>query len=110
MGLPWLVRSRIGKSALIRSASSVPVPPCCVTATVCLLRRRVRLAQTELLADTLVALLLELVGQLLPAGLHDTPADHHVNEVGRDVVQDPLVVGDEQDPEVGPDQLRDTPG
>ena len=42
-------------------------------------------------------MLLELVGQLAPAGLDDPAAGEDVHVVGLDVLQDPRVVRDEQD-------------
>src|SRR5207248_9357152 len=61
--------------------------------------------QTQLALDALIALRLELVGQLRASRLHDPPCHHHVNPVGRDVVQDPLVVRDDEHPEPGAAQL-----
>ena len=34
------------------------------------------------------------LGQLRPTAHHDFPVDHHVNVVGHDVIEDPLVVCD----------------
>ncbi len=44
-----------------------------------------------------VALLLQLQGQLLAARADDPAVDQHVHEVGHDVVEQPLVVGDHQE-------------
>ena len=49
-------------------------------------------------ADPVVALVLELFGQLARAALGDDAVDHHVDVVGLDVVEDALVVGDLEDP------------
>src|SRR5215475_4612807 len=40
-----------------------------------------------------VAFFLELAGQALVAGLHDAPLRQHMDEVGHQIVQQPLVVG-----------------
>src|SRR3990170_6779549 len=88
MGLSPTVRERMGKSARIRATSSAPFARSLVTAIALpppLGRGLGVLLDTELLPDALVALGLELVGQLLAAGLHDTPVDHDVDEIGRDV-------------------------
>ena len=85
----------------VKSLSSHPVP---------VHRLRLRpFLDTELLADALVSLLLELARELGTAGPHDTTLHHHVDPVGGDVVEDPLVVGDQQDAQVGSDQLRHPP-
>ena len=49
------------------------------------------------LREALVAVLLELVGQLRAAGLDDAAADEHVHELRLDVAQDAGVVRDQQD-------------
>src|ERR1700690_513522 len=54
----------------------------------------------ELLLDPVVALGLELEGEGLVAALHDPAVPHHVDVVGHDVVEQPLVVGDEEDAEL----------
>src|SRR6059036_3451385 len=114
IGLSPTVRDRMGKSARMRVTSSAPSARSFVTDIVSSPPLSFPLAvlvlDPQLLADALVALLLELVGQLLPARLHDTPADHHVDEIRGDVVQDPLVVGDEEHAEVRPDELLDPHG
>src|SRR5215218_4502909 len=114
IGLFPTVRERMGKSPRMRATSSAPSARSFVTDIAPSPPLRflfaVLLLDPELLADALVALLLELLGQLLPARLHDTPADHDVDEVRRDVVQDPLVMGDEEHAEVRPDQLFDPCG
>ena len=51
--------------------------------------------------DPAVALLLELEGQLLATRAHDAPAGEHVHEVGRDVLEQALVVGDHQHAALG---------
>src|SRR5215831_7073955 len=48
-------------------------------------------------ADPVVALALELLDQLGPAVLDDAAAEEDVDELGLDVGEDPLVVGDDQD-------------
>src|SRR4051794_6105474 len=50
----------------------------------------------DLLADALVALTLEALDELLAALHDDAPVQHHVDELGLDVVEDALVVGDDQ--------------
>src|SRR5947208_12229406 len=52
--------------------------------------------RADLLADRVVALALEALDQLLAALDDDAPVHHHVHELRRDVVQDPLVMGDDQ--------------
>jgi hypothetical protein len=47
-------------------------------------------------AEPGVALLLELERQLLAAGADDAAVDQHVHEVGHDVVEQALVVGDDE--------------
>ena len=59
-------------------------------------------------AERLVALPLELLGQLEPAGGHDAAVDQDVHVVGRELVEQALVVGDEHDAELGP-VLADLP-
>src|SRR6266511_5634307 len=101
----------MGKSARIRATSSAPPARSFVTDIVPSPPLRFLLAvlllDPELLAVALVYLLLELVGQLLPARLHDTPADHDVDEIRRDVVHDPLIVADEEHAQARPDELLD---
>src|SRR5215210_2261532 len=94
-GCPLIMRDRIGKSALTFATSTAAS----------LLRADGLGAQAHLGTDALVALRLEFLSELLAALLHDTTVDHHVNEVGCDVVQDPLVVRDQQHPEIRTDQL-----
>ena len=52
-------------------------------------------------APCVVALGLESGGQLGAAGLDDAPVDEDVHEVGLQLVEQPLVVGDGEDAEVG---------
>ena len=54
------------------------------------------LLAARLADDRVVALGLELLDQLRAARLDDPPVDQHVDELGLDVVQEALVVGDEQ--------------
>src|SRR5207244_4515389 len=49
----------------------------------------------ELFADPVVALLLELLGELLAARAHDAPLREDVDEVRHEVVQEPLIVRDQ---------------
>src|SRR5437762_9463134 len=58
------------------------------------------LLERELLADPFVPLHLEFLGQLRSSRLHDASTDHHVDVFGGDVVQDSLVVGDDEHPEL----------
>src|SRR5688572_9622003 len=55
-----------------------------------------------LLADPVVALALELLDQFAPAALDDPAAEEDVDELGLDVVQDALIVGDDEDPGADP--------
>ena len=48
--------------------------------------------------------------ELRPSFFHDTPVDEHVHEIGGDVVEDPLVVGDHQGAHLRPDELLHAPG
>src|SRR4051794_12435761 len=64
--------------------------------------------------EAVVALVLELVGELLAALLDDPAVHEDVHEVGLDVAQDPGVVRDEQDADLAGradpvDALRDDP-
>src|SRR4051794_24113956 len=58
-----------------------------------------------LLAEPVVALLLEAIDQFGAAALDDPAAEEEVDELGLDVVEDALVVGDDQD--AGPLRLGD---
>src|SRR5882757_10039292 len=49
------------------------------------------------LREPLVAVLLELVGELGASGFDDPAADEHMHELRLDVAQDAGVVGDQQD-------------
>src|SRR5439155_26167146 len=91
-GLPLTSRCRIGKSSRIRSTSSGRV----MFAT--------SFPAQEFLPKPFVALRFELVRELGAAGEHDPAVHHHVDPVGGDVAQDPLVVGDEKHSQVRPDQ------
>ena len=57
---------------------------------------RLRSTRPRLLLEPRVALLLELERELLAAGPHDPAVDEHVDEVGNDVVEQPLVVGHDE--------------
>src|ERR687895_1365671 len=104
-----MVRDRMGKSLRI-SAGSIPF-------RLTIARLILRSASTVTLSlvgvgldpqlgpEPLVSLLLELLGQLGPARLDDPSTDQHMDVVGLHVVQDPLVVGDEQQPQVGAAEL-----
>ena len=54
--------------------------------------------------EGLVALRFELVGELRTAFFNDTPVHEHVHEVGRDVVEYPLVVRDHERAHLGADE------
>src|SRR3954447_23540128 len=54
----------------------------------------------DLLADPAVAALLELLDELRAALLDDPALEHHMDEVRLDHMQDPLIVGDDQDTEL----------
>src|SRR2546428_6119105 len=103
IGLSPTVRDRMGKSSRTRSTSSGRTSPSITLAisdtTFSRRRNRFLLLDAELLAEVLVPLPLELVGELLAAGLHDPPVHHHVHVIRRDVVEDALVVRDQQDPQ-----------
>ena len=64
----------------------------------------------DLLANPAVAALLEQLDQLGAALLDDPPVVHHVHEVGLHQMEDALVVGDDQDPHLGPGELADALG
>src|SRR5262245_3335999 len=114
-GCPLIGRSRIGKSARILSTSSGGASWMVFTAflperlrPLALVRRGRGLlgpGDPELPAEPLVPLQLELVGELRTARQDDPAVHHHVDVVRGDVVEDPLIVGDEQHADVGPDQL-----
>src|SRR5215207_9021407 len=65
-------------------------------------------ARAELLAHPVVALLFQIVGELLATRGHEPPVKHHVDPVRLDVPQNPLVVGDDDRRELRPSQLVDT--
>src|SRR5689334_24801766 len=58
-------------------------------------------ARSGSLAEGVEALAVELLGQLRAAGLDDPAVDEDVHLVGRQVVEDPAVVGDQQDAQRG---------
>ena len=64
----------------------------------------IRLTSYLLGHESLVALGLELLGELGPAFAHDTPVDEDVHEVGLDVVEDALVVRDHERAHLGADE------
>src|SRR3990172_1801652 len=57
-----------------------------------------------------VAPRLQLQGQLLAARSHDTAIDKDLDEVGRDVVEEALIMGDKHDGFVRPSELVDAAG
>src|SRR5215208_2937220 len=65
-------------------------------------------ASAELLAHPVVALLLQLLGELLAARGHKPAIEHDVDVIRLDVPQDPLVVRDDDRRELRPSQLVDT--
>src|SRR5215203_1945025 len=62
----------------------------------------------ELLAHPVVALLFQIVGELLAARGHQPAVQHHVDPVRLDVPEYPLVVGDDDRRELRPLHLVDT--
>ena len=84
MRRPLISRSRMGKSLRMRATSS--------SVRVSAIRPPPRL----------VALGLELLGQLGPAAVDDAAVDQDVHAVGRQLAEQALVVGDEHDAEAGP--------
>src|SRR3712207_6733997 len=66
-------------------------------------------AGAELLAHPVVALLLQLLGELLAARGHQPTVEHDVDVVRLDVPQDPLIVRDDYRRELGSPQLVDPP-
>src|SRR4051812_491357 len=92
----------MGKS--LRTTSSSGRSPCRVLTSVLLRRHQVSRRRRAPSSTTdsgpevlLVAVRLELFGQLRAAGLGDLAVHEHVHAVRLDVAQDPRVVGDEQD-------------
>src|SRR5215207_2827030 len=65
-------------------------------------------ARAELLAHPFVALLFQIVGELLAARGHQPAVQHHMDPVRLDVPEYPLVVGDDNRRELGPLHLVDT--
>src|SRR5215204_197623 len=65
-------------------------------------------ARAELLAHPVVALLFQIVGELLAARGHQPAVQHHMDPVRLDVPEYPLVVGDDNRRELGPLHLVDT--
>ena len=47
-------------------------------------------------AEFAIAVLLQLKGKFLAPGAHDTAISQHVNEIGHDVIQQTLIVGNNQ--------------
>src|SRR5918999_862231 len=77
--------------------------------------KSLRISSTSIAARSslivaLVPLRLELPGQLRTAGANDPAAHQHVDPIRSDVVQDPLVVGDQQKSETGSPELVDPRG
>ena len=54
----------------------------------------------EFFFNKIVATFFQFEGELFPTTLHDSSRDHYVNDIGNDVVEQSLVVGDQEDPEV----------
>src|SRR5919202_5698700 len=94
---PYLYSS--SPSCWIVLSSGIPTPPVASLALS---------GGAELLPHPVVALVLELVGQLLGPRGHDPPVEHDVYVVGLDVPQDPLVVRDYYRTELASPQLVDT--
>src|SRR5918992_5432482 len=67
-------------------------------------------AGAELLAHPVVALLLQLLGELLAARGHQPTVEHDVHVVGLDVPEYPLVVRDQDRRELRAAHLVDAPG
>ena len=63
-----------------------------------------------LLAQPVVAFLFQMQSQFWAAGLDDTPFHHDVDEVRLDLIEDPLVVCDHQDPQIRTTQRIDAFG
>ena len=55
-------------------------------------------------AERVEALALEQLGELRPAGVDDPAVEEDVHAVGREVVEDPAVVRDQEDAEPGTDR------
>src|SRR5262249_31254 len=64
----------------------------------------------HLLLDPAVAFIFQLQRQLLPARLDDAAVEKDMHPVGHDVVEQPLVVGDDEDPAILAAQGVDTVG
>src|SRR5437867_13196232 len=94
-GLPRTVCERTGKSARMRATSSEAVWGLMVTATA------LRPPRVQRVAHEVVTLRLELSGELRPARPDDAPIHEHVHEVGVYEFQDPLVMSDQEDPDLG---------
>src|SRR6478672_11840054 len=93
--------SAAARSSSIERPSAAPAPSSAVESVAMraapgLVERASAIARHCLLAQEVVALALELVDQLGSALAHDPPLEHDVHELRLDVVQDPLVVGDDQ--------------
>src|SRR5215208_711021 len=98
---PYLYSSRPSSCIVLSSGilSSLPLVP--------YLALR---ARAELLAHPVVALLFQIVSELLAARGHEPAVEHDVDVIRLDVPQDPLVVRDDDRGELGPAQLVDAPG
>src|SRR5918998_4154712 len=84
-------------SSWIVLSSGIPSPPLALG------------AGAELLAHPVVALVLELLGELLAARGHQPAVEHDVNPIRLYVPEDPLVVRDDYRGELRPAQLVHTP-
>src|SRR5919109_1723257 len=113
-GLPDISRDRMGKSSRIRFASNAASSTAAMVAplrggSLGLGLVGVRL-DPELGAQPFVALGLELASLVRAAAADDPAAHQHVDVVGGYVVEDALVVGDQQQPQVWTGQLIDPRG
>ena len=82
--MPLTVRDRIGKSALTRGDVESHG------------------SDRRFLTEALEPLGLDALRELRPAGGDDAAVEQHVHDVGREVLEDALVVRDEQEAELGP--------
>src|SRR3954463_4186996 len=96
--LPCTFCESTGKSARMRATSSGALAARVVTAMSRSLASG--LACVQLFAHEVVALGLELGGELASASPHDAPINEHVHEIRRDIAEHPLVVRDQKDPDL----------
>src|SRR5205085_4347813 len=62
----------------------------------------------RVVANRVVAFFLQFQRQLFPAAAHDPSLYHNMDKIGDDIVQQPLVMGNQKYAQVGPSQRADS--